>query len=66
MNQKRLFFSDSNVEQFSYNETSWNDDKLFVRIREEKKFSSAKLFLFIISTSIIVSLFSVLLKFFHS
>ncbi len=66
MNQKRLYFGDTNIENFSYNETTVHDDKLFIRIKEEKKFSSAKLFLFIISTSIIASLFSVLLKIFHS
>ncbi|MCL5030336.1 MAG: hypothetical protein M1480_15100 [Bacteroidetes bacterium] len=66
MNQKRLFFSDGNVEPLSLNDNTWNDDKFFVRIKEEKKFSGAKLFLFVITASVLVSLFSVLIKFFHS
>ena len=66
MNQKRLYFSEGSVEPLPYSENAWTDDKFFVRIKEEKKFTGAKLFLFVITASILVSLFSVLLKLFHS
>lgn len=66
MDQKRLYYVDGDVEPLSLNERAWDDDKFFVRIKEEKKFSGARLFLFVITASVLVSFFSVLLKFFHS
>ncbi len=66
MDQKRLYYVDGNVEPLSLSERECNDGKFFVRIKEEKKFSGARLFLVVITVSVLVSLFSALIKFFHS